>query len=182
MRDVAAWKRWLGRHHAQQAHGVWLVLAKKGSTEPTSLTYAQALEESLCFGWIDGQLKTRDGATYMQRFTPRRARSQWSSRNVAAAEQLIAAGRMQPAGLAEVTRAKADGRWQRAYDGAATIEVPDDLAAALRANTAAATTFAQLSRQNRFAILYRITTVSRASTRARKIAQYVDMLARGETI
>jgi uncharacterized protein YdeI (YjbR/CyaY-like superfamily) len=108
--DVAAWRTWLGEHHDDPA-GVWLVLAKKGTTEPTSLTYEQALQEALCYGWIDGQALSRDAATHRQRFTPRRKRSQWSKRNVARVERLIAEGRMQPAGLAEVERARGDGRW-----------------------------------------------------------------------
>ena len=128
--DVDAWRRWLAEH-VDGPQGVWLVLAKKGTTEPTSLTYDQALEEALCQGWIDGQARTRDAVTYLQRFTPRRARSQWSRRNVGIVERLTAEGRMQPAGIAEVARARSDGRWDAAYGGQATIEVPDDLAAAL---------------------------------------------------
>ncbi len=179
--DVAAWRAWLDQRH-DAAPGVWLVLAKKGTTEPTSLTYAEALDEALCFGWIDGQKATRDDATFRQRFTPRRARSAWSKRNVGLADALIAAGRMHPAGQAEIERAQADGRWEAAYHGQASIQVPADLAAALAAEPQAAAMFAILSSQNRYAVLYRIDNAKRADTRARRIEQFVAMLARGETI
>lgn len=179
--DAAAWRAWLADHH-NDPQGVWLVLAKKGTTRPTSLSYRQALEEALCFGWIDGQTRRVDETTYRQRFTPRRARSPWSQRNVDRALQLISDGRVHPAGLAAIDAAKADGRWESAYAGAATIEVPPDLAAALDAAPAAARMFATLNGQNRYAILYRVTTPKRAETRARRIEQFVAMLARGETI
>jgi uncharacterized protein YdeI (YjbR/CyaY-like superfamily) len=179
--DAAAWRSWLDTHHGDQT-GVWLVLAKKGITQPTSLTYDQALEEALCQGWIDGQVRRGDERTYQQRFTPRRTRSQWSSRNVGLVERLTAVGRMQRAGLAEVERAKADGRWAAAYAGQATIEVPIDLSAALRANPDAQAMFDTLSSQNRYAILYRIQNARRADTRTRRIEQFVAMLARGETV
>jgi len=178
--DAAAWRAWLSRHHGEQ-NGVWLVLAKKGTTEPTSLTYDEALIEALCHGWIDGQSRRRDEATYRQRFTPRRRRSQWSKRNVGIAERLLAEGKMHAAGIAEIERAKADGRWDAAYSGAATIEVPADLAAALDAEPRAKAFFAELTGQNRYAILYRVTTARRAQTRARRIEDIVAMLARGET-
>jgi uncharacterized protein YdeI (YjbR/CyaY-like superfamily) len=178
--DAAAWRSWLDAHHGDQT-GVWLVLAKKGITQPTSLTYDQALEEALCQGWIDGQVRRGDERTYQQRFTPRRTRSQWSSRNVGLVERLTAVGRMQRAGLAEVERAKTDGRWAAAYAGQATIEVPIDLSAALRANRDAQAMFDTLSSQNRYAILYRIQNARRADTRTRRIEQFVAMLARGET-
>jgi uncharacterized protein YdeI (YjbR/CyaY-like superfamily) len=180
VRDAAAWRAWLGEHHEEQA-GVWLVLAKKGTIEPTSLTYDAALEEALCHGWIDGQVRRRDGATYRQRFTPRRRRSPWSRRNVGLAERLQAEGRMHPAGVAEVDRAKADGRWEAAYAGPASIKVPDDLAAALDAEPRAKALFGRLTRQNRYAILYRVTTAKRPETRAKRIADFVSMLARGDT-
>lgn len=180
VRDSAAWGGWLQEHDADSA-GVWLVLAKKGTTEPTSLTYDEALENALCHGWIDGQVRRRDGTTYLQRFTPRRARSPWSKRNVDIATRLISDGRMHERGLAEVERARADGRWEAAYAGPATIEMPDDLAAALAATPAAQEFFTRLTSQNRYAVLYRITTAKRADTRARRIEQYVAMLARGET-
>jgi len=181
VRNAAAWRTWLVGHHAD-ADGVWLVLAKKGTEKPTSLTYDQALEEALCHGWIDGQAGRRDEATYRQRFTPRRRRSAWSKRNTGIAERLIAEDRMRPAGHAEVERAKADGRWEAAYSGPATMEVPSDLAEALAAEPKAQAMFESLNSQNRYAVLYRIATAKRADTRARRIEQFVTMLARGETV
>ena len=181
VRDRVAWRRWLGKHHAEP-DGIWLVLAKKGTTKPTSLSYDHALEEALCHGWIDGQTRRRDDATYRQRFTPRRRRSAWSKRNIEKAERLLAERRMHPAGVAEMERAKADGRWEGAYGGSAEIEVPPELAAALAADSKAQATFEALSRQNRYAILYRLATAKRADTRARRLEQFVAMLARGETI
>jgi uncharacterized protein YdeI (YjbR/CyaY-like superfamily) len=180
VRDAAAWRAWLGEHHDAPT-GVWLVLAKKGVTEPTSLTYVQALDEALCHGWIDGQVKRNNERTYRQRFTPRRARSEWSQRNVAHIGRLTTEGRMHPAGLAAVESAKADGRWSDAYAGPASIEIPDDLVAALAAEPHAQAMFEILSSQNRYAILYRVTKAKRSETRARNIARFVAMLARGET-
>jgi uncharacterized protein YdeI (YjbR/CyaY-like superfamily) len=159
-----------------------LVLAKKGIAEPTSLTYDQALEEALCFGWIDGQVRRRDEATYLQRFTRRRPRSSWSKRNVGIVDRLLVDGRVHPAGVAEVERARANGRWEAAYAGSASIEVPPDLAAALSAEPKARAMFEILSSQNRYAVLYRIGTAKRAETRLRRIEQLVAMLARGETV
>jgi uncharacterized protein YdeI (YjbR/CyaY-like superfamily) len=179
--DAATWHSWLDKHHGDLT-GVWLLLAKKGITQPTSLTYDQALQEALCQGWIDGQVRRGDDRTYQQRFTPRRARSPWSSRNVGIVERLTIEGRMQPAGLLEVERAQADGRWTVAYAGQATIEVPADLSAALRANPGAQAMFDILSSQNRYAILYRIHSARRTNTRARRIEQFIAMLARGETV
>ncbi len=181
VRDAAAWRAWLRKHHREDA-GVWLVLAKKGTVKPTSLSYDQALEEALCHGWIDGQVRRRDETTCRQRFTPRRRRSPWSKRNAGIAERLVAEGRMHPAGVAEIERAKADGRWDAAYAGPAAIEVPPELAAALAADPKAQAMFERLNSQNRYAILYRITTAKRHETRARRIEEYVAMLARGETI
>jgi uncharacterized protein YdeI (YjbR/CyaY-like superfamily) len=178
--DAAAWSAWLGAHHQQP--GVWLVLAKKGHTDPTGLTYDQALEEALCHGWIDGQVRRRDERSYRQRFTPRRARSPWSQRNVGLVERLLAEDRMHPPGLAAVARAKADGRWDSAYPGQTTIEVPADLAAALAAEPEAQAMFEILSSQNRYAVLYRIHNARRSDTRARRIAHFVAMLARRETV
>jgi uncharacterized protein YdeI (YjbR/CyaY-like superfamily) len=178
--DVDAWRAWLADHH-EEPTGVWLVLAKKGTTHPTSLTYDQALDEALCQGWIDGQVLRRDASTYRQRFTPRRRRSPWSRRNAGIVERLTAEGRMRPAGLAEVERAKADGRWDAAYAGQATIEVPADLAAALAAQPEAKAAFDTLSARNRYAVLYRVVSAVRPETRARRVEQYVAMLARGET-
>jgi uncharacterized protein YdeI (YjbR/CyaY-like superfamily) len=179
--DHAAWRAWLVEHHNSPA-GVWLSLAKKGTTEPTSLRYNDALEEALCFGWIDGVIQRVDESTYRQRFTPRRARSKWSQRNVTKVEQLTAEGRMHPSGIAEVERAKGDGRWQAAYAGQADLEVPDDLAAALAAEPRARGMFDILTRQNRYAVLYRIADAKRAETRSRRIKQFVAMLVRGETV
>jgi uncharacterized protein YdeI (YjbR/CyaY-like superfamily) len=179
--DAGAWRTWLAAHHADPT-GVWLVLAKKGTTDPTSLTYEQALDEALCHGWIDGQVRRRDERTFRQRFTPRRARSGWSKRNVGHIERLLGEGRMHPAGVAEVERAKADGRWEAAYAGQASIEMPADLARALAGEPDAQAMFEILTGQNRYAVLYRIHTAKRASTRAQRIEQFVAMLARGETI
>jgi uncharacterized protein YdeI (YjbR/CyaY-like superfamily) len=174
------WRDWLAANH-DTSRGVRLALAKKGASGPTVLTYDEALPEALCYGWIDGHLTRRDDATYRVRFTPRRARSAWSQRNVAIADRLIADGRMRPAGLAEVQRAKADGRWERAYGGSASIEVPDDLRDALAASPGAQAMWDVLTRTNRFAVLYRVHEAKRPETRARRIAQYVEMLERGDT-
>jgi len=179
--NVAAWRTWLGANH-ERHRGVWLVLAKKGAHEPTALSYDQALEEALCHGWIDGQIRRRDERSYRQRFTPRRARSPWSKRNVGIVERLLDERRMRPAGLDAIARAKADGRWESAYAGQSSIEVPPDLAAALDAQPAANAMFEILTAQNRYAVLYRIHAAKRSDTRARRIEQFVAMLARGETL
>ena len=178
--DAAAWRAWLDAHE-DDPDGVWLVLAKKGTTEPTSLTYDQALDEALCSGWIDGQKRGRDAATFRQRFTPRRRASLWSQRNIGLVAELVAAGRMRDRGQAEVDRAKDDGRWDRAYAGAATATVPDDLRAALDAAPAAAALFAELDGTNRYAVLHRVTTAPSATARANRIAKLVGGLERGET-
>ena len=179
--DAAAWRAWLAANHSEPA-GVWLVLSKKGTTRPTALKYAEALDEALCHGWIDGQVAPRDDITYRQRFTPRRARSNWSARNVGIVSRLRVEGRMHPAGEAEVERAQRDGRWDVAYSGSASIEVPSDLAAALAAQPNAQAMFEILTSQNRYAILYRLGSVKQQATRERRIEQFVAMLARGETI
>ena len=179
--DSDAWERWLDQHHTESG-GVRLVLAKRGATEPTRLTHGEALEVALMFGWIDGQLGKRDDVTWTGRFTPRRPRSPWSKRNVGIAERLIGERRMRPAGLAEIEQARADGRWEAAYHGSASISVPEDLAQALAVSPAAAAAFDGLSAQNRYAILYRLTTAKRAETRARRLEKFIDMLGRGETI
>jgi uncharacterized protein YdeI (YjbR/CyaY-like superfamily) len=178
--DAAAWRAWLDQHE-DDSDGVWLALAKKGTTGPTTLTYAQALDEALCSGWIDGQKRSNDAATFLQRFTPRRRASLWSERNIGLVAALVAEGRMRPRGLAEVDRAKADGRWDRAYAGSATATVPDDLAAALDTAPAAATLFAELDATNRYAVLHRIMTAPNATTRAARLTKLVGMLDRGET-
>ena len=179
--DAAAWRRWLSDHYADPT-GIWLVLAKKGTTEPTGLDYDKALHEAICHGWIDGQVGRRDEATFRQRFTPRRARSAWSKYNVARVDRLTKAGMMHPAGTAEVDRARADGRFEAAYDGQAKMDVPSDLALALAAAPNAKVMFETLTSQNRYAVLYRIGDAKRPETRARRIEQFVTMLAGGETI
>ena len=179
--DGDAWRGWLGTHHETSA-GVWLVLAKKGTTDPTNLSYDVALDEALCQGWIDGQVGRRDESTYRQRFTPRRSRSQWSARNVGIVTRLIEQGRMRPAGMNQVDRAQADGRWQVAYAGQAAMEVPADLEAALRAAPRARAMFEILTSQNRYAVLFRVDSAKRPETRARRIEQLSAMLGRGETL
>jgi uncharacterized protein YdeI (YjbR/CyaY-like superfamily) len=178
-RTRAAWEKWLERHHGDDA-GVWMKFAKKG-TGVTTVTYAEALEVALCFGWIDAQVKRLDETYYLQRFTPRRARSKWSKINRESATRLIESGTMRPPGLAEVDRAKADGRWDAAYDSSAAAVVPDDFERALARNKKAREFFTTLSSANRYAILYRIRDAKRPETRARRITQLVEMLARGDT-
>ncbi len=167
-------------NHAD-APGVWLKIAKKAAGIPT-VTYSEALDAALCFGWIDGQKAAYDESFFLQRFTPRRARSKWSKINVDRVASLVEAGRMQPAGLAQVESARADGRWDTAYGGSATITVPDDLQQALVANPAALEFFATISKGNRYAILYRVYDAKRPETRANRIATFVEMLAEGKTI
>lgn len=179
--DAAEWRSWLSDQHSTSA-GVWLVLAKKGTTDPTALVYDDALVEAICFGWIDGQIAKRDEATFRRRFSPRGARSLWSKRNVALAEKLADSGRMHRSGEEQVRRAKQDGRWEAAYAGQADAQVPEDLAEALTANPRANEMFGTLTGANRYAVLYRIHTATKAETRARRIEQLVEMLARGETI
>jgi uncharacterized protein YdeI (YjbR/CyaY-like superfamily) len=171
---------WLAEHHAS-SDGIWIKYAKKGSGLE-SVVYAEALDVALCFGWIDGQSKPIDDTHYMQRFTPRRARSKWSKRNVGKVEALIAEGKMRPAGHAEIERAKADGRWDAAYDSASNMEVPPDLQAELSARPAAAAAFAALNKTNRYSILYRLHDAKKPETRARRLEQFVAMLERGETL
>ena len=179
--DAGAWQSWLHEHHGS-SDGVWLVLAKKNVTTPTSLTYDQALEEALCHGWIDGQRRTRDEQTFIQRYTPRRAQSMWSKRNVDLVARMEQEGRMRPAGRAEIERAKSGGRWDKAYGGASAREVPEDLAAALAANPRAQAMFEILTSANRFAVVHRVNNVKKAETRAKRIEQFVEQLSRGETI
>jgi uncharacterized protein YdeI (YjbR/CyaY-like superfamily) len=178
--DAGAWRWWLVAHHAD-APGVRLVLHKKGGTV-TGLTYALALDEALCVGWIDGQIGRRDEGSFVQRFTPRRPRSPWSVRNREHVARLAGEGRMLPAGRAAVEAARADGRWDAAYAGPATITVPADLAAAVAADPAAQAMWDVLTSTNRYAVLWRLTQLKRADTRTRRIAEFVAMLARGETI
>ncbi len=175
--DQPALEEWLEAEHSS-APGLYVKLAKKGAGVP-SVTYAELVESALCFGWIDGRSNRLDDRFYLQRITPRRARSVWSQKNVEAAEALIRAGRMRPAGLAAVEAARADGRWERAYAGAATITVPDDLAAALADEPAAQEAFATLDGTNRYAVLWRVHTAASPATRAGRIAALVQMLAEG---
>lgn len=178
--DAEAWRAWLAENH-EELPGVWLVLTKKGG-RVTELDYAAALDEALCFGWIDGQVRRRDEQTMFQRFTPRRPKSAWSKRNTEHVARLTAAGLMMPAGQAAIDAAKADGRWEVAYVGAAANELPDDLAAALKASTKAQQMWDVLTSQNRYAITYRLNSLKRADSRARRLDQYIEMLERGETI
>jgi uncharacterized protein YdeI (YjbR/CyaY-like superfamily) len=176
--DAAAWRTWLEQHHEQE-QGIWLRLAKKGARATTSLRYSEALEEALCYGWIDGQARRRDDATYDQLFTPRRRRSLWSRRNVALVGRLTEEGRMRPAGLAEVHRAQQDGRWNAAYAGPAAMAMPEDLSAALDAEPGAREAFDGLSGQGRYSVLHTVTTARTPETRARRIAAAVAQLAAG---
>ena len=175
-----AFEQWLSRNHAK-AHGIRIQFAKKASGI-RSVNYAQALEVALCYGWIDGHSKSIDAHWYSQRFTPRRARSVWSKRNRDIVARLIREGRMQPAGQAEVDRAKADGRWDAAYDSPANATVPPDLAAALRKAPKAKRFFEALDRQNRYAILYRLATAKKPETRAKRLATFLAMLQEGRKL
>jgi uncharacterized protein YdeI (YjbR/CyaY-like superfamily) len=173
-----AFEKWLAKEHAK-SDGIWIKIAKKASGI-ASVTYPEAVEVALCYGWIDGQMKSLDDLYYVQRFTPRRARSKWSKINVGKVEQLIAEGKMKPPGLAEIERAKEDGRWAAAYDSPSTAKVPPDLSKALKANPAARDLFEKLTSSQRYLILYQIQDAKRPETRARRIDKYVEMLARGE--
>lgn len=178
--DAAAWHAWLDREHGS-APGVWLRIAKDAAGV-ASVRYPEALEVALCYGWIDGVKRRIDEGFWVQKFTPRTARSIWSKVNRDKVQALIAAGRMRPAGLKEIERAKADGRWDAAYDSASKSTVPPDLQAALDASPAAQAFFATLNSQNRYAILFRTQTAKKPETRARRIAQFVQMLERGELL
>jgi uncharacterized protein YdeI (YjbR/CyaY-like superfamily) len=174
------WTAWLKKNHAS-APGTWIRLAKKASGI-ASVTYAEALDAALCHGWIDGQRRSADDSTFLQRFTPRTARSIWSKINRDKVTALIAAGHMQPAGLKEVERAKKDGRWDAAYDAQSVSRVPDNLAAALKAAPTAASFFETLDSRNRYAILFRLQHTKTAATREKWVKKYVEMLVRGETL
>jgi uncharacterized protein YdeI (YjbR/CyaY-like superfamily) len=176
---AADWSEWLKSHHGR-SHGVLLRIAKKGAKK--TLTYAEALDAAIAWGWIDSQKRALDANAWLQRFTPRKANSPWSKINRAKAEAQIAAGTMQAPGLVEVERAKRDGRWKRAYDGARTSTVPTDLAAALARNARARAFFEALDSANRYAILYRVQTAKTPETRSERIARFVAMCARHETI
>lgn len=176
--DAKAWWSWLERNHDTTA-AVWLVLTKKGGTV-TQLTYADALDAALCFGWIDGKARGRDDQTSSQRWTPRGARSRWSKRNVDHVARLESQGLMTPAGRAAVEAAKADGRWEAAYHGPANAQAPDDLLAAIGQVPAAQAMYDVLTSQNRYALYYRLSTIKTAEARDRRIASMVEMLARHE--
>jgi len=179
-KSKAAWGAWLAKNHAASS-GVWLRLAKK-SSGASSVTYAEAIDVALCYGWIDGQKKSESEQHWLQRFVPRKGRSIWSKINREKALSLIARGEMKPAGLKEIERAKGDGRWKDAYDSARTATVPSDLQAALDANAKAKAFFATLNARNRYAILFRIQTAKKAETRVRRIQTFVQMLEKHETL
>lgn len=178
--DKQAWADWLGQHHATSP-GLWLRHAKKASGL-TSVSYHEALDVALCYGWIDGQKKSYDDASWLQKWTPRGAKSIWSKINRDKALSLIDSGLMQSAGLAEIERAKHDGRWDAAYDSSSTAAVPSDLQEALDRNPAASDFFATLNKTNRYAILFRIQTAKKPETRAKRIEAFIGMLARHEKL
>lgn len=175
-----AWENWLEENHATSP-GLWLKVAKKDSGHQ-SVTHLEALDVALCFGWIDGQRKKLDDQYFLQKFTPRRPKSVWSQVNREKVSQLIAQGKMREAGLKEIERAKADGRWDAAYASQSKIVIPDDLQAALDANPAAKAFFETLNSQNRYAILYRVTTAKKPETRQNRIQKFIAMLIAGEKI
>ena len=177
--DRGAWERWLETNHSS-SRGVWLKIAKKGSGAAT-VTYAEALEAALCHGWIDGQKRAFDDRFWLQRFTPRGPRSKWSGINRDKATELIAGERMRPSGLARVNEARADGRWDAAYEGQSRATFPADFRAALDENPEAKAFFATLTSANRYSFLYRIADAKRPETRARRIEQFVAMLAEHRT-
>ncbi|KAK4153596.1 hypothetical protein C8A00DRAFT_33686 [Chaetomidium leptoderma] len=178
--DMTAWETWLETNHTDTT-GLWLKISKKGSAI-ASVTYDEALNTALCFGWIDGQKKSHDANHFVQRFTPRRKRSMWSKRNVDKVAVLIEAGRMRQAGQAEIDAAKADGRWAKAYSGSSVMQVPDDFQAALDRNKRAKAFFEGLGKTKRYSFLWRIETTKREETRKKKIEQFVGLLAKGKTL
>jgi uncharacterized protein YdeI (YjbR/CyaY-like superfamily) len=178
--DTAAWEAWLAKHHARSG-AVWLRIPK-AKEKASDLTYSRALDAALAWGWIDSQKRTLDASAWLQRFSPRTAKSPWSKINCARAEALIASGAMKPPGLAEVEKARVDGRWARAYDSPRTSEVPADLASALARNAKAKAFFETLDRANRYAILWRVQTAKKPETRARRIEQFVELCASGKTL
>jgi uncharacterized protein YdeI (YjbR/CyaY-like superfamily) len=177
--DAYAFDAWLRRNH--ETAGVWIKMARK-SSGITSIDWGAAVPVALCWGWIDGQRRSLDETWFLQRFTPRRPRSSWSKINVGHVERLIAEGRMQPPGLAQVEAARSDGRWDAAYSSGGSRTVPPELQAALDASPAAAAEFAKLDSSNRFAMCYRVETAKRAETKARRVAQFVELLERGERL
>lgn len=174
------WEEWLAKNHPT-SKGLWLKIAKKGAGTATC-NYAEALEVALCYGWIDGQKGALDAEFWLQKFTPRGPRSPWSKVNREKATALIESGRMQPAGLAEIERAKADGRWEAAYDAQSKATVPEDLQRELDANPDAAAFFATLESYNRYAILYRLQEAKKPETRAKRLEKFIGMLKRGEKV
>lgn len=178
--SVTEFHQWLTKHHADHP-GIWIQIAKKASGIPT-VTYAEALEEALCFGWIDGQRKTCDETSFLQKFTHRGKRSVWSKINVGHVARLEKEGRMKPAGLAAVAAAKADGRWEAAYHSFSTAEMPEDFLAALAQEPEAQTFFESLNKTQRYRFFFRITTAKKAETRGKRIADFVAMLKRGEKL
>ncbi len=178
--DQRAWRAWLEANHASGT-GAWLKFAKKSSPTP-SVSYGEAVEEALCYGWIDGQARSYDEHYYLQRFTPRRARSKWSQINRDKATRLLAEGRVSPAGLAQIEAAKADGRWEAAYPAQSEATVPEDLQQALDQNRKAKAFFETLSGSTRYAFLYRLHNVSKPESRARRIANYIELLNAGKTL
>ena len=177
--SAEAWERWLEAHHADTDEGVWLRLPKKAHAD-TGPGYLEAVEVALCFGWIDGQSRRLDDTAQQIRFTPRRKRSVWGKINIERAERLLAEGRMRPAGVAEVERAKADGRWAAAYDPPSTSTMPEDFLAALESRPKAKAFFATLNKRNTFPIAYRLQTAVKPETRARRLSAILDQLDRGE--
>lgn len=172
------WEKWLAKNHTQE-DGVWLRMYKKDTNIP-SINYAQALEEALCYGWIDGQSKSIDEKCFKQKFTPRRAKSIWSERNTKHIERLTAEGKMKPAGIHQVELAKADGRWEKAYATQKEATIPDDFMAALKKNKKAAAFFETLNKQNKFAIYFRLQNAKKPETRAKRIVDFIAKLERNE--
>lgn len=177
---AAEFRQWLIQHHAEHP-GIWLKIAKKGSGIPT-VTYAEALDEALCLGWIDGQKKTFDETAFLQKFTKRGKRSLWSKINVGHVERLVKEDRMKPAGLAAVEAAKADGRWEAAYNSSSTAEIPADFLTALEHEVDAKAFFMTLTKTQRYGFIFRITTAKKPETRNKRIADFVTMLKRGEKL
>ncbi|KWR74000.1 hypothetical protein RN04_01980 [Arthrobacter sp. W1] len=180
LKDVDAWRAWLDENE-DSSDGVWLLVAKKGTTEPTSLLVADALQEALCSGWIDGQRRSNDEKTFLQRYTPRRKASVWSEKNTQFVQELIAQGRMRPRGQTEIDKAKADGRWERAYQGQATAQVPEDLQRALDADPAAKAAFEALESQPRYHILHQLMIARTAKTRQARIDRFIAQLQEPST-
>lgn len=179
--DAKAWETWLEENHTEETTGVFLKISKK-SAAVASVTYDEAVDTALCFGWIDGQRKGLDETHFLQRFTPRRKASIWSKRNVEKVAVLVAAGRMRAAGQTEVDAAKADGRWDRAYGGSSTMTVPDDFQEALNKNKKAKAFFESLGKTKKYSFLWRVETAKREETRKKRIGEFVQLLAKGKTL